>query len=258
MTWRDFWNADTPIYANARHKEVHYRLVADDIVRLLPGAGGRVLDYGCGEALSADRIAARVAHLYLCDAAPLVRERLQARFAGTANISVLAPEELDRVGEGTLALAILNSVLQYLDPAERDEVLAAIRRKLHPGGRLIVADVLPHHLSPLRDARALLGLAAANGFLAAAAGGWCGRTSRPIGGCAPSSGCVTTTSPRCLPSLTTPDFRPTGFPPISGTIRHAWRSRRAAPSRSARRRAHAPETPEDAGVSVVALAAALQ
>ena len=171
MTWRDFWNADTPIYANARHKEVHYRLVANDIVRLLPEADGRVLDYGCGEALSADRIAARVAHLYLCDAAPLVRERLQARFAGTANISVLAPEELDRVGDGTLALAILNSVLQYLDPGERDQVLAAIRRKLQPGGLLIVADVLPQDLSPLRDARALLGLAAANGFLAAAAGG---------------------------------------------------------------------------------------
>jgi SAM-dependent methyltransferase len=171
MTWRDFWNTDTPIYANARHKEVHYRLLADDIVRLLPEGGGRVLDYGCGEALSADRIAARVAHLYLCDAAPLVRERLQARFAGVAKISVLAPEELDRVGEGTLALAILNSVLQYLDPAERDQVLAAIRRKLHPGGRLIVADILPHDLSPLRDARALIGLAAANGFLAAAAGG---------------------------------------------------------------------------------------
>lgn len=171
MTWRDFWNADTPIYANARHKEVHYRLLADDIVRLLPKAGSRVLDYGCGEALSADRIAAGVAHLYLSDAAPLVRQRLQARFAGVPNITVLAPEELDRIGEGTLDLAILNSVLQYVDAAERDEILGKIRSKLHPRGRLIVADILPRNLSALRDATALLRLAAGHGFLAAAVGG---------------------------------------------------------------------------------------
>ena len=171
MSWREFWNADTPIYANARHKEVHYDLLAGDIVRLLPNAAARVLDYGCGEALSADRIAAAVAHFYLSDAAPLVRQRLQARFAGVTNITVLAPEELDRIGEGTLDLVVLNSVLQYVDAAERDEILRALRSKLHASGRLIVADVLPPDLSPVRDASALLRLAAAHGFLAAAAGG---------------------------------------------------------------------------------------
>ena len=171
MTWRDFWNADTPIYANARHKDVHYRLLAEDIVRLLPNSAARVLDYGCGEAHAADRIAATVAHLYLCDAASFVRGRLQARFAGVANITVLAPEELDRIEEGTLDLAVLNSVLQYLEPAERDQVLRALHRKLRPSGRLIVADILPHNLSPLRDAGALLGLAAAHGFFFAAISG---------------------------------------------------------------------------------------
>jgi SAM-dependent methyltransferase len=171
MSWREFWNADTPIYANARHKEVHYRLLADDIVRLLPKPAARVLDYGCGEALSGDRIAAAVARLYLCDAAPLVRQRLEERFANVANITVLAPEDVERIGEGTLDLVVLNSVLQYVDPAERDEILRTICSKLHPGGRLIVADVLPPDLSPMRDATALLRLAAAHGFLAAAAGG---------------------------------------------------------------------------------------
>ncbi len=34
MSWRDFWNADTPIYVNERHKALHYGLVARDIVGL--------------------------------------------------------------------------------------------------------------------------------------------------------------------------------------------------------------------------------
>ena len=58
--WIAFWNSNHPIYANPRHREVHYRAVAQDILVRVP-AGGRVLDYGCGEALYADLIAASAA-----------------------------------------------------------------------------------------------------------------------------------------------------------------------------------------------------
>src|SRR5688500_18923408 len=76
MTWREFWNRDTPIYAGERHKLLHYRLLAKDVAALIPSPEAAVLDHGSGEALSADRVAARCRRLYLCDAAPFVRERL--------------------------------------------------------------------------------------------------------------------------------------------------------------------------------------
>ena len=58
MSWRDFWNGDTPIYVSDRHKALHYRQIAKDIVSHIPASDAVVLDHGCGEALSADRVAA--------------------------------------------------------------------------------------------------------------------------------------------------------------------------------------------------------
>ena len=37
-----------------------------------------MLDHGCGEALDAGRVAAACGKLYLCEAAPSVREKLRA------------------------------------------------------------------------------------------------------------------------------------------------------------------------------------
>ena len=37
MTWRDYWNSDSPVYVNGRHKLVHYRRITVDIVARLEG-----------------------------------------------------------------------------------------------------------------------------------------------------------------------------------------------------------------------------
>jgi SAM-dependent methyltransferase len=164
MNWRDYWNRDTPIYVGERHKVLHYRLVASDIAALLPSPKAHVLDHGCGEALSAERIAARCGRLYLCDAAPLVRERLAARFGGNPKIEVLAPEEIERLPDGSLALVVANSLLQYLSQDEFRSLLRLWRTKLKADGCLVLADVIPPDLSPLTDAKALLGFAWKGGF----------------------------------------------------------------------------------------------
>jgi ubiquinone/menaquinone biosynthesis C-methylase UbiE len=168
MTWRDYWNADTPIYVNERHKALHYRLVANDIAALIERPGAVVLDHACGEALSAQRVAAKCERLYLCDGAPLVRERLHERFGTDPRIAVLAPEEVDALADGSLDLVVVNSLVQYLSLEELRRLLRLWRAKLKPDGRLVVADVIPHDVSPVADAKALLSFAASGGFLKAA------------------------------------------------------------------------------------------
>ena len=168
MSWRDFWNQDTPIYVSARHKVLHYARIANDIARLIPSPDAAVLDYGCGEALSADRVAARCGRLSLCDAAPLVRERLLARFAGDARIAVLAPEDVESLPDGSLDLIVANSVIQYLNLDELRALLRLARLKLKSGGSLILADVIPPDVSAVTDASALLSFAWKGGFLGAA------------------------------------------------------------------------------------------
>ncbi len=168
MSWRQYWENDTSVYVSPRHKHVHYALLADQIRGLVPKPSAQVLDYGCGEALQAGRIAEACGHLYLLDGAVRVRSDLADRHGNDTRISILSPEDLDAgIGDGTLDLVILNSVLQYLPAAERDETLARLARKLAPAGRLVVADVIPPSVGPLQDAWALLRLGAANGFLLA-------------------------------------------------------------------------------------------
>ena len=91
--WIEFWDTKHSIYVNARHEAAHFRRIADDIRPYAPERGV-MLDYGCGEALSADRVAEAVSRLILCEPAPNVRVMLGARFAGNDKIAVRKPEDI--------------------------------------------------------------------------------------------------------------------------------------------------------------------
>src|SRR6266700_5293710 len=91
--WIAFWDSEHSIYVNARHRDVHYRTIAQDIGAHV-ASGAAVLDYGCGEALHADLVAVPARALILCEAAPKVRAALAERFAGHAKIEVRSPEQV--------------------------------------------------------------------------------------------------------------------------------------------------------------------
>ena len=169
--WVSFWDSAHPIYVNARHLDVHYRKLADDMLALLPARGARVLDFGCGEALQAHRVAEVAWELYLCEAAPKLRARLKQRFAKNPKIKVLAPEEVERLLPASLDLVIANSVVQYLPREELARLLGLVRRRLRMGGQIVIADVIAPNQSALGDAFSLLKFAAGNGFLLAALAG---------------------------------------------------------------------------------------
>lgn len=171
MTWVEYWNGATTIYVNARHKSVHYETVARDIVACLPGRGVRVVDYGCGEALSAHVVAAACAHLFLCESSESTRQRLVARTADRPGIDVISPQQFEALPPGTVDVIVANSVIQYLSLSELAHFLAVSRNKLSPGGRLVLADIIPRRVGMAQDVAELLKFAAANGFLLAAGAG---------------------------------------------------------------------------------------
>jgi len=170
--WLEFWSQPHSVYVNRRHLEAHCRRIADDL-RALLGARFRpiVLDYGCGEALSAPNLAAACGRLYLFDAAAPTRDRLAARFGGRDDLAVLDAAGLDALGRGSIDVAVLCSVIQYLDRAELDRTLGCLAPLLAPGGELIVADVIPPDAGVIGDAVALLGSGLGHGFFWAAVRG---------------------------------------------------------------------------------------
>ena len=99
--WIDFYDSAHTIYVNARHRDVHFLTIAEDLARYV-APGAVVLDYGCGEALHADVVAAQAGRLILVEPAPGVRARLAARFGANPRIEVCAPERLAALPDHTV------------------------------------------------------------------------------------------------------------------------------------------------------------
>lgn len=171
QSWKEFWAKPNKIYVNDRHLAAHCRFVADALLSAIERPGLRVLDFGCGDALDAARVAAACEKLHLFDASPTVRERLAARFAGVPGIAVLDAEQLEDLPDGTIDLIFLSSVLQYVDPGEIDAFLARLARRLAPGGKLVIADIIPPDVGVIHDTASLLAFAARERFFFAAVAG---------------------------------------------------------------------------------------
>src|SRR5579872_855107 len=167
--WIEFYDfKHSVIYVNARHRDVHYRTIAQDIARYVPPGGARVLIYGCGEATSAKLVAEAAGALTMAEAAPNVRAALMQRYAGHAKISVVTPQQAAMLPAASFDLIVMHSVAQYLAGAELDRLLAMFRTLLKPTGTLIVGDIVPPRLSAPAAAFALLRFGARNGFFWAA------------------------------------------------------------------------------------------
>jgi len=147
---------------------VHYRTIAQDIVPYVPSPTARVLDYGCGEATSADLVAAVCGQLTLAEAAPNVRASLIARYAGNAKVTVATPDDIKAMPAGSFDLIVMHSVAQYLTAQQLSDTLATFRRIVKPDGMVIVGDIVPPKLAAPYAALALLKFGAQNGFLGAA------------------------------------------------------------------------------------------
>ena len=162
--WIDYYDSTHTIYASKLHRDLHFQIIARDIIGYISSPDSVVLDYACGEALSAAKVADACSKLYLAEPAPGVRGRLIARFAPNTRIRVRSLDDLRKM-EDSVDLVVMNSVAQYMTPGELDSAFAVIRRLLKPGGRLVLGDILRPEVGMARDVLALLKFASAHGFL---------------------------------------------------------------------------------------------
>lgn len=171
MDWKEYWNGPHPIYVNARHRALHFDLIARDLAALSPGPDAIALDYGCGEADAADALARACGRLYLFDTAPTVVANLRRKFAGHPKIEPLDEAQFDALPDGALDFVIVNSVVQYLTDDERAAMLDRLREKMKPSGLLAIGDVIPAGDTAIADTLALLRFGWQGGFLLAALAG---------------------------------------------------------------------------------------
>jgi ubiquinone/menaquinone biosynthesis C-methylase UbiE len=163
--WIDYYDSTHTIYVSKLHRDRHFALIARDIIGYISSKDAVVLDYACGEAMSANQVAEACGLLYLAEPAPGVRGRLIARFAPNIKIRVRSLDDLRHLPEKSVDLAVMNSVAQYMSADELDAAFAVIKKLLKPSGRLVIGDVLRPDVGMGRDVIALLRLAVQHGFL---------------------------------------------------------------------------------------------
>jgi SAM-dependent methyltransferase len=163
--WIDYYDSTHTIYVSKLHRDLHFQIIARDIIAYIPSPDAVVLDYACGEALSASQVADACARLYLAEPAPGVRGRLIARFASNTKIRVRSLDEVRQMAEGSVDLVVMNSVVQYMTPEELDAAFAVVHQVLKPSGSFVLGDVLRPEVGMGRDVVALLSFGARHGFL---------------------------------------------------------------------------------------------
>jgi ubiquinone/menaquinone biosynthesis C-methylase UbiE len=163
--WIDYYDSTHTIYVSKLHRDLHFQEIARDIVGYISAPDATVLDYACGEALSAGRVAEACGKLILAEPAPGVRGRLIARFAPYTKIRVRSLDDLRKMEENSVDLAVMNSVVQYMTTHEFGSALAVVGKLLKPGGKLVLGDILQPDVGMPKDVYALLRFALAHGFI---------------------------------------------------------------------------------------------
>src|SRR6187399_145865 len=112
--WIDYYDSTHTIYASKLHRDLHFQVIARDIIGYIPSPDAVVLDYSCGEALSATKVADACGMLILAEPAPGVRGRLIARYAPNTRIRVRSLDDVKKMAENSVDLVVMNSVAQYM------------------------------------------------------------------------------------------------------------------------------------------------
>lgn len=171
-SWLSYWNAPNKSYVSERHKRAHYDVVFDGIHPYLPaGPNNVVLDWGCGDALAAARIAEVCGTVLLYDAADSTRERLRARYDCHTHIRILDNSGIDKLAANSINFIVVNSVVQYLSVEEFDTALTLFYHWLKPSGGLLLGDVISPGTGNSRHVITFLRFAWRNGFLLSAVDG---------------------------------------------------------------------------------------
>ena len=163
--WIDYYDSTHTIYVSKLHRDLHFQIIARDIIGYITSPEAIVLDYACGEALSASQVAAACGQLILAEPAPGVRGRLISRFAPNTRIRVRSLDDVRKMQDQSIDLVVMNSVAQYMTAEELDAALVNVRRILKPSGKLVLGDILQPHVGMVRDVTALLSFGLRHGFL---------------------------------------------------------------------------------------------
>ena len=132
--WTDYWSSETQ-FACDLHKVIGYQAVFEDLKPYIKDSD-IVLDFGCGEALFAEKLSQHCQQLFLYDKAQSILDKLS--FAESSNIHVIQSYNVLK----SLDLVLISSVSQYLTKSEFKKTLQELLPLMSENGQIIISDEL--------------------------------------------------------------------------------------------------------------------
>ena len=171
MNWTTYWNQPTIFDRIMRFSTRFFCQRADAVLGL--EADSRILDIGCGPGYLEEYFVDRVEHITALEVSETYLQQCTGRFRNQPGVNVLpldvhAYTQLPVPRQPAFTHAIVLSVLQYYrNASEVKALLAEIRPRMRPGGRILLADLIVQPGSIL-DVLTFLVCALRAGFLLSA------------------------------------------------------------------------------------------
>ncbi len=165
-TWLDYWHQPEGLFAGSPHVAAIAERFVRDLPKQVPFQPGQVLlDYGCGEALTAGPLADAGLRVMLYDRSRYFDNLVRERLGDTPRVDILDEAGLAALPDGSVDVVVTNSVLQYLSAEELTAVAIFAARILKPDGVWVLADVVPPRSGLWQDVTELIADAFRGGFL---------------------------------------------------------------------------------------------
>lgn len=164
-TWLSYFGG---IRESAVHRDQSALYVRNLIQEVGVHSDYRVLDFGCGFGTVVTLLSPHVDEICGWDPSPAMRASTEDVTATVPNAGFcdLSSGDVDARGTGTrFDLVLVNSVAQYMPPAELTDWLPRWRRMLAPGGAIVLSDLIAPDHGSARDVLDLLTVGLRRGSL---------------------------------------------------------------------------------------------
>jgi SAM-dependent methyltransferase len=153
MNWTEYWSNHN---ISGIFWEKNLELYCRNLIRKIPlSKDCTILDYGSGAGYAAKYLAPRVNEIHLIEPSEILLEQSKAINKDNQNIIHYLLKDVNALktdySKDRFDIVLINSVLQYIPPAQVRILLEIFHHILKSNGKIVISDIAPKNSLMLKD-----------------------------------------------------------------------------------------------------------
>jgi len=153
MNWTEYW---TDHNISGIFWEKNLELYCNNLIRQIPlSKDFALLDYGSGTGYAAKYLAPKVKEIHLVEPSEILLENSKVVNKDHQNIIYHLLKDVNALksayGKDRFDVILINSVMQYIAPAQIQSLLKIFHHMLRRNGKIIISDIAPKHTLMIKD-----------------------------------------------------------------------------------------------------------